>query len=167
MLASPAISQQETERKATELVLEFLRLWFTGNPVTIAGAATTLPPVTYHVGQSIVPQPSEFSQIHFVQDVRPKSMLDGSDSKLVRSALTLTFQVRTSKSGDKIAGAAGFENRRLADALKQVFESEKKLLAQKGIHHLKVVRGPAELPSPLCLTRLLIVTGELSYSAAA
>lgn len=166
-LTSAAISQQETERKLVEVLNEWLKLWFSNTPRTLAGVANvTLPVVDTFFGQQNVPQPSGKSQIHATWDIRNDPAEFNGDDKLLRSDLTLTLNVRTAQQGVP-EGRADAENRRVADGLKQVFESETKDLALKGLRHLEVARGPVVLPSPLCKTRLLIVTGKLVYSQKA
>lgn len=165
-LESGAISQQETERKAQELLREFYLLFFTGSAVMVAGASVTLPKCDFFYAVQAIPKASDKPQIHTVfTDWKPKQQFDGT-TKRVHVDVTAQITVRVGEPG------IGKENpdhmvRRVGDAVRQLFESEKILLAQKGIRHCSVRRGPTALPISGMAARMLIVAMQFQYQAAA
>ena len=165
MEASP-ISQHETERKAQELLHEFYGCYFTGEAVMLAGAEAILPRCDYFYAQQEVPKASEKPQIHTVFTGWKQSGTFTGDVKLVRAGVTAQVIVRAGQPG---SGGANPDHvaRRVADAVRQIFESEKILLAQKGIRHCKVDRGPVALQMLGMSARLLVISFQLQYQAVA
>ncbi len=165
-LEADPISQQETERKAMELLLKFFRLFFTGTPVAVSGDTETLPLCDLYWAVQTVPKASEKPQIHTVfLDWKAKEHFSG-DRKLVRADVMAQIIVRVAEPGTD-GKNPDHKAMRVADGLKRLFESEKILLAQKGIHHCKVKRGPIALSINGMAARMLVVTFQLHYQAIA
>lgn len=160
-LTHAPITQQESERALQEILVEFLGRFFTGSPVTIAGAETTLPACDFFFGQQEVPQPAGKPQIHIVLANRVRKKQANGASDLSRETVTLTHYARSSQSGK-----AQFESRRVADALLQIYESEHYLLGQVNVRNAKVLRGPTPIPTPLVKTHMLVVTAVLHFATA-
>jgi hypothetical protein len=165
-LNSASISQNETERRAQELLHEFYGRFFTGVVVQVAGESVTLPVCEYFYAVQSVPKASDKPQIHTVFfDWKPISQFSGS-GKLVRAEVTAQVIVRAGQPG--VSGQnPDHAVRRVSDAVRQLFESEQVVLAQKGIHHCAVKRGPVTLPMAGMAARLMVVTMQFHYLAAA
>lgn len=159
------ISQQETERKAVELLDAFYRSFFTGTEVTVANAPITLPVCDYQFGVGTPPQHAEKPSIHTVfSDWMERSSFDAGGRRVfVDLVMQIYVRVGTLEGpqlkSDHIA-------RRVADAVKQIFQSEEYLLAQKGIHHARVKKPPSPLPFEGMAVRMLVVSAQIQYLAA-
>ncbi len=166
-LSSSAISQQEPERKAVELLNEFYKLFFCNAPVDIAGVSVTLPHVDLYFGVASPAQPAQKPQIHtFFSDWKPDAGWTG-ETKLTRAAVNMQIYVRAVQPFQPTSSQQTPDqiSRRVADAVRQLFESEKIQLARKGIRNCCVRRGPKVMPMAGMSMRLLVVDAEFHYQA--
>ena len=167
ILSQAAVSNSETERRAQELLYAWYQLYFTGTPVTLAGDTVTLPKLAktdYVFQQGPLRQPSATPQIQTVFiDLKPTYDRAG-EANLVRAEVmaSVTVSCAYPSSGDQ---KADHQARLVADALRRMFESERHAIAQKGIRHARVLRGPKPISTPLAATRLLMVRLELQFEA--
>lgn len=174
ILTADPISNSETERKWQELIYAFYKYWFSNTPRALSGGTVTFPllgPENYLFNQQqSVPPPNTASGqtgpiIHTIlTDLRRLTQGQSAATKLVKANAILTIYVRVRNPSDGMQ-TADFEARFWGDALRQIFESGTQGLAQLGLHHAKVVRGPTPVPAPAMQTRMLVVTGQLQYSA--
>jgi len=170
MLTSAAVSPDLAERKIQELLYEFYRLYFTGVPVTVGANLRTFPSLPKNTdtlthwlfgAAELLGHPPAW--VHTViSDWKPEEYPSSSTQKLVKGDLVLAIYVRAA------APAKGFQSadqtcRTIADGLRQIFESEQLLLAEKDLHHMKVKRGPVPVAYPGAQSRMLMVTGQAMY----
>lgn len=173
MLTSPAISSDAAERKFQELLYEFYRIYFTGLPVTVGANLRTFPSLPKNTdtlthwlfgADQLLGHPSAW--VHTViSDWKPEEYHGSGTQKLVIGTLALAIYVRAA------APAKGLQSadqtcRTIADGLRQIFESEQLLLAEKDLHHMKVKRGPIPVAYPGAQSRMLMVTGQAMYRVA-
>jgi hypothetical protein len=168
ILTSPPVSNAETERKAQEILYEFYRYWFSNVPRTLGGVTVTFPalaPENFLFNQQEAEPPATGPAIHTVlTDLRPLQQGQSSVTKLVKANALLAIYVRSRNPGTGFQSANN-EARYYADALRQIFESGTQALAQLGVHHAKVRRGPVPMPSTGVQVSMLVVTAQLQYSA--
>jgi len=166
ILNQQAISNTETERRAQEVLYAWYRLFFTGESVTIAGETVTLPKLEktdYIFQQGPLRSPSQSPQIQTVFIDSSTEYTHNGPSRLATMEVhaSLTVSCAYPSAGDQ---SADHKARLVADALRRMFESEKLALAQKGIHHARVLRGPKPIGTRLAATRLLMVRMELQFA---
>lgn len=174
ILPTAAVANDQTEKKAQELLYSFYNYYFSGNPLTLAGQTVTFPKIEdpaalvdgksrYLFNQS---QPALFGtgpQIHTIfTDLRPLSMGRSATAKTVKGNAIITIYVRVANPSTGMNSAA-FESRYWADALKQIFQSGNQALAQLGIHKAKVARGPVPVATPAQQTNMLVITAQFQY----
>ncbi len=173
MLASPPISNQQAERRRTELLYEFYRRYFTGQPVTVGGYSRTFPLIAANTEQvtpwlfgdaTLRGQPPAW--VHtLIVDWRLGEQEETATAKLVRGDVTLSVFVRVAQPGDGLQ-QPDFLCRTITDGLRQIFENESLALAQKDIHNVRVRRGPVPVAFPATNSRLLTVTAQTMYRTA-
>lgn len=161
ILNSPALNALEPERALQESLYAFVRAFFTGSAITLQGQTVTLPLCDILFNQTQAPQPSGKPQIHFVFTEQANTQHQIGVQALVRSAVQITAYVRSSIPSKE--NESDHLCRRVASALKLIFETERRALGQKGIRNVRVRRGPTVLPSPLIQTRMLVLTAALEY----
>jgi hypothetical protein len=169
-LTSAAVSTDASERKIQELLYEFYRRYFTGAPVTVGANSRTFPLLPKNTetetawlfgADQLLGHPPAW--VHTViSDWRPEESEISPTQKLVTGSLVLAIYVRAATP------AKGFQSadqtcRSIADGLRQIFESEQLLLAEKDLHHMKVKRGPIPVTYPGAQSRMLMVTGQAMY----
>ena len=173
MLTSPAVSPDLAERKIQELLYEFFRLYFTGAPVTVGANLRTFPSLPKNTdalthwlfgAAELLGHPSAWVHV-VISDWKPEESPSSATQKLVRGSLVLAIYVRAA------APAKGFQSadqtcRTIADGIRQIFESEQLLLAEKDLHNMKVKRGPVPVVYPGAQSRMLMVTGQAMYRVA-
>jgi hypothetical protein len=173
LLSSPVISADQCERRMTELLYEFYRAYFTGLPVDVGGNSRTFPALP---ANTAILTPWLFGQmeikghpdalVHTVySDWR---IMDGTlsdNAKLIRADVVMSLFV---KAQNPMQGFQSADNtsRTIADGLRQIYETERVALSQRGIHHAKVRRGPVPVATPGLQTRMLVVTAQLHYQTA-
>lgn len=159
------ISSHETERSLTELLNAFWKSYFTGSEVIIGTQPVTLPRADIIFNQSAPDQPGAAPQIHTVlSDLEEGEMRTSATQFLHRRKATLTIYVRA-VSPQNGGSDAEFECRRVADAIRQLFERSSRVsLAKSGILNPRVRKGPVPLQTPGIHTRMLIATATLSYT---
>lgn len=163
-LTVDAVGAMEMERKVVEVLNAFYKTFFSNSPITLSsGREVTWPKLDIIFGQSEASIPTGVTQVHtIIGDMRPRSAPVG-DKKLMRVLTSLTQYVRVSQvNGPK----AEFQCRYIADCMRLLWESEKILIAQKGLRHARVTRGPVAIAAPVAQTRLLVVNVEVHYHAA-
>jgi hypothetical protein len=173
-LDSDPVSARETERGAQEILNEFYKAFFNGTAHASQIAPT---PVTFQVcdlffNQTQLPKPGTRPQIHTVfTDVRRiAGLLRRGDEqwfdpthKLVTAECDLSIFVRTANQGAQ-DNKTDFLCRKTADQVKEIFESQDRYaLAQKGIRHPRVLRGPIPVGTVGFQVRLLIAHCQLQY----
>lgn len=169
-LTSPAVAADASERKIQELLYEFYRNYFTGAPVTVGSNTRTFPLLPkntetetawlFGAAQLLGHPPSWVHTV--ISDWRPQESEISSTQKLVTGSLVMAVYVRTATP------AKGFQDadqtcRAIADGLRQIFESEQLFLAEKDLHHMRVMRGPVPVTYPGAQSRMLMVTGQAMY----
>lgn len=166
ILSTPPVSNSETERKTQEAFYAFYRHWFSGAPRVLAGATVTfplLPNENYIFNQSQSVPPDKGAQVHTIfTDLRAITAGQSGATKRVTNNALFTIYVRVRNPGEGMQ-SADYECRLWADALRQIFESGTQALAQIGIHHTKIRRGPVVVPVPGLQTRMLVVSAQLQY----
>jgi hypothetical protein len=170
MLTSAPISRREAERRLQELLYEFYLLYFTGAPVEVGGDTVTfeaLPKntkeLTHWLFGDAELRGTPAAWVHTViTDWRLHEQDESETQKLVRGDLTLSLCVRAANPGRGLQ-EPDFRSRAIADGLRQIFESEQHALAQKGIHHARVRRGPVPVAFPGTHSRMLMVTAQTHY----
>jgi hypothetical protein len=153
-LTKPPITAAETERGLTEVLNELLKSNFT----------TT---VDLFFNQTQLPTDAPKPQIHTVfTEIRPKEDSYDNTKRIVTAEADIAFFVRVANKG-ALANKTDLECRKLADDLKQIFQSETRFdLARKNILHARIRRGPTPLPTIGFQVRMLIVTAKLRYYIA-
>jgi hypothetical protein len=166
-LNSPKVSASETEKKLTELLNEFLKRYFNGQPHVspLTNQNVTFPLCDLFFNQAQLPSPADKPQIHVAYtDVRPEERWLTAEKKLVTTKCTLSIFVRAANQG-AVGNTADFLCRKTADQVKEIFQTQdRSALAQKNIRHPKVLRGPYAVGTIGFQVRLLIVTCELQYT---
>jgi hypothetical protein len=167
ILTHAAVSNTETERKAQEIIYAFYAFFFINTARTLAGAQVTFPALAkenYLFNQQQAQPLAAGPQIHTIfTDLRPLQIGQDNTNKLIRNNAILTIYIRVANPSDGMQ-SADFECRFWSDALKQIFESGTQALAQLGIHHTKIRRGPIPVPAAGTQTRMLVVTAQLQYT---
>jgi hypothetical protein len=165
-LDSDQVGARETERGAQELLNEFYKAFFNGQPhaTQIEPTPVTFPICDLFFNQTQLPAPADKPQLHTVfTDMRAVERWWSSTEKLVTAECTLSIFVRTSNQGAE-GNKADFLCRKTADQVKEIFQSQDRYaLAQKGVRHPKVMRGPLPVGTIGFQVRLLIVSCELQY----
>lgn len=168
ILSAPAISRVQTERKGQEILYAFYQYWFSGQEHLLAGDQVTFPSLSnacYLFNQQSANSAPNGPQIHTVfTDLRP--LLEGKSSaaRLVKINAILTIYVKVANPSTGMQ-SADFEARLWADNLKRIFENGTQSLAQLGIHHVQLRRGPAPVPFPGIQARMLVVTAQFHYDS--
>lgn len=173
-LNSDPVGARETERNAEELLNEFYKTFFNGQPHTtqISPSPVTFPVCDLFFNQAQLPKLGTRPQIHTVfTDVRRiVGLLRGGSEqwydrthKLVTAECDLSIFVRVANDGAE-GNEADFLCRKTADQVKEIFESQdRSALAQKGVTHPRVLRGPVPVGTIGFQARLLIVRCRLQY----
>lgn len=170
MLTSPAISPHEAERKFQELLYEFFLLFFTGGPVNVGANLLTFPALPKNTDilthwlfgtAELIGHPEAW--VHTViSDLRLEEDSVTATQKLVTGKAVLAIYVRAAATAKGFQDA-DFTCRAIADGIRQIIESEQQLLAQKDLHHVKVVRGPVPVAYPGAPSRMLVVNAQPMY----
>jgi hypothetical protein len=173
-LDSDPIGARDTERGAQELLNEFYKAFFNGEEhiSQISPSPVTFPICDLFFNQTQLPSPAGKPQIHTVlTDVRRVAGLlrRGEEQwwdrthKLVTMECDLSIFVRTANQGAQ-DNSADFLCRKTADQVKEIFESQDRYaLAQKGIRHPRILRGPLPVGTVGFQVRLLIMHCQLQY----
>lgn len=165
-LDSEKVAPRETERVAQELLNEFYLAFFNGEPhdSQILPSPVTFPVCDLFFNQAQLPPVADKPQIHTVfTDFHNRERWVDTDSKLVTADCMLTIFVRASNAGAE-GNKTDFLCRKVADQVKEIFQSQDRYaLAQKGIRHPKVQRGPTPVATIGFQVRLLIVSCQLQY----
>lgn len=160
------VSSRGTELKAQELLNEFYQAFFDGQPHAsqIEPTPVTFPIVDLFFNQTQIPSPGNKPQLHTVfSEFRSRERWCDYAKKLVTADCTLSIFVRVANQGAE-GNTADFLCRKTADQVKEIFQSQDRYaLAQKGIRHPKVMRGPMPVGTIGLQVRLLIVTCQLQY----
>lgn len=161
---SPTISDDEPERNLTEALDAYWKRFFTGTSIQLGARAVKLPVVDILFNQTTPPQPSTRPQIHtIISDIGHGEHRTNATDSLHRRPVTLTIYVRTSAPGQG-SNTADFECRRVADAVRQLFDrSERLQLSAAGILNARCRKGPVPIPTPGVQTRMIIATAILTY----
>lgn len=173
VLTSSSISPDQAERRLQELLYEFYLRYFTGAPVAVGANTRTFPLLPKNTEQST---PWLFGDaelrghpdawVHtIVTDWRLSEQEETTTQKLVTGDVTLSIFVRAANPGKGFNSADHF-GRTIADAMRQIWESEQVALAQKDIHNARVRRGPIPVAYPGAQSRLLMVTAKTMYRTA-
>lgn len=173
-LSKPAVAARDTELKLQELLNEFYKYFFTGTVHAAQLGQVTFPPCDLFFNQTQLPSPSTRNsqsgsdqpkpQIHTVfTDLRTTERWLTADSKMVYANLMMSIFVRVANQGAQ-DNKTDFLCRKIADNLKEIFQSQDRYaLAQKGIRHPRIPRGPVPLPTVGFQVRLLVVSCQLQY----
>lgn len=169
-LTSAAISPNAAERKLQELLYEFYRNYFTGAPVTVGSNTRTFPllpkntdtetPWLFGAAELLGHPPAWVHTV--ISDWKPEEYPSSPTQKLVTGSLVLAIYVRAATPAKGLQ-SADQTCRVIADGLRQIFESEQLLLAEKDLHHMRVRRGPVPVAYPGAQSRMLMVTGQAMY----
>lgn len=170
MLTAASISPDQAERKLQELLYEFYLLYFTGVAVTVGGNSRTFPALpkntdseTHWLFGAAELQGNPNAWVHTViSDWKLDEYESSPTQKLVIGRVVMAIYVRAAGPG-KGNQSSDFVCRAIADGLRQIFESEQLLLAEKDIHHVKVRRGPIPTAYPGAQSRMLMVTAQPMY----
>lgn len=170
MLSAASISPDQAERRLQELLYEFYLLFFTGAPVTVGGNTRIFPLLPKNTdvltswlfgAAELLGHPSAW--VHTViSDWKLTEREISATQKLVTGAAILSIYVRAATPA-KGFQSADFTCRAIADGIRQIFESEQLLLAEKDIHHAKVKRGPVPTAYPGAQSRMLMVTCQTMW----
>lgn len=167
-----AIDQFEPERDVEELLHLFLKDYFDGDEHTLASADAQMADVSFPQcdlfhGVASLPKASIYPQIHtIVNDNRPSRRCRLGDSTVTIERRTLfTHLIRAAHRGSSDQSqAARALSRRVADRLRLLYEHEPSLrLARKGFHHLRIERGPTEIPLVGYSLRQIVVSATITY----
>lgn len=165
MLTSAPLAPRETERRAQELLNEFLKSYFNGLPHPSPLGDVTFPACKLFFNQASIQDPVE-PQIHVVfTDFRPPVERWDAGRKLVTAPALISFYFRTANQGGGNNALKGEQLcRQIAANALELFQSELRYdLAQKGMRYLRVARGPTPLQSIGYQVRLMVVSAIFRY----
>jgi hypothetical protein len=170
-LSKAAVDANQTERRATELLNQWLKSYFDGAAHTVGDFIGQVFPLCEIVFNQAAPGGGKpllhvvYASLRPARDfVRRATVAGGEDRKQMTVATVLNIFVRVKNAGEAVIGAEA-TCREIADLLKMILEhpEARGALAQKGVHHAKVLAGPAAQPFPGMQVRLLTVAAQLRY----
>lgn len=171
-LTSAQVDSVEPERKAQEILNEWLKSYFNGATHTVADVARAFPdlsgenapmPNGIFFNQTELPGTLTGVIIHWIfADLRSVERMESETSKLITVDFISTVYVRGSAAA--MGNILDFNVRRVADLLRAIILSpERCRLNQAGIHRIRCPRGPIPVDVPGWQSRMLVVSGQLQY----
>ena len=163
-LTKDPVSARQTERKAQELLNEFLKDFFTGAPHASLLGAVTFPLCDFFFNQATLPAPADKPQIHIVfTDIKTTARWKDDTTKEVTADCLFTVFFRVANQG-AAGNKSEFLCRSVADNFKELFQSDDRYaLSRKGIHHARITRGPVALQATGYQARMAVLTCLLKY----
>lgn len=163
-LTKPPLDAEQTEKRLRELLNQFGKFYFTGAPVATAGGARTFPEceMVFNANQAGMQKPT----IHIAFfDMRPERRWEKEGEVQYTVEALLSIWVRVANRGDSF-NKNDHLCAAIADALRWLLISprDRAALAQKGILHVKVERGPIAQPAVGFQVRFLSVSARLRFA---
>jgi len=155
----------EPERKLQEALNGWLKGYFDGQSHTIGNEtlAEVFPVVELVFNQDDVPEKA-LPLVHWLFELQPREEWKTQVDKLVTARFTASVFVRVGNGVGATTGKPEFLCRKVAELLRRVLScSARYVLAQVGLHHVRVLRGPTPVVVAGYQSRLLVVGGELIF----
>lgn len=173
--AHASLTELDLEKGMQEILNLFLKSYFDGeshavNPADESLASVEFPACDIKFNMASIPDAQTRPLIHVVfQDTRRGDEQWWRDEiRMIERSTVLVHYVRVAHQGQgEELKRAEYESRTVADRLRLLYsQMTMGHLSGKGIHHVRVERGPTPLAVAGYAVRMLTVTATLRYSQA-